>query len=504
MTPSITKGSDFSRIVRHGSVYFVASLLTKGLHAILLPVYTSWLSPSDYATFSNLLAIVGLIVVATSLYLDNAYARFYFDACDEPDKLRSLFSTLFVFITVWGALVAGALFFVLAPHLTRAYDIPALPYVAVVCLIPLFAQFNALARTHFRSQHRSGLVTSATYILAVVNAAVALTILLGINATPAALLWGVLAGEAASATFLLFRLLRDDLIGLGLDYHQLRSALTYSIGLIPLTAASWLSGYSDRLLISWLGDTSASGIYSVAFELGRVINIIVWAIFMVYGPMMFALLKENRPENEKRIERFQSVYIHLLIGSAFFLSLFTPEFYQLFINDSYNEGIQWVPIIAAAFVFGGLRKLYATPIYYHKLTIYISIGGIVQAGLNLGLNYFLIPSLGAAVAAWAKLASMSAIALYFYVLCRKYQPLKMNLRAGSSTASILIACTLAYMFVRYGLHLEGGWLFAAKLAILIGALVLTLKSPFGNSMKTLFTESKARKSKPAHNRTSET
>lgn len=492
MTSSITKGSDFSRIARHSAVYFMASLLTKGLHAILLPVYTTWLSPSDYATFSNLLAIAGLIVVGTSLYLDNAYARFYFDTCDEPDKLRLLFSTLFVFITVWGALAAGVFFFLLAPHLSRAYDIPALPYVAVICLIPLFAQFNALARTHFRSQHRSGLVTSATYILAIVNAAVALAILLGIEATPAALLWGVLAGEAASATFLIIRLFRDNVIGFAVDFRQLRSALTYSIGLIPLTAASWLSGYSDRLLISWLGNTTASGVYSVAFEIGRVINIIVLAIFMVYGPMMFALLKEAKAENITRIERFQSVYIHLLIGSAFFLSLFTPELYRLLINESYDEGIQWVPIIAAAFVFAGLRKLYVTPIYYHKLTILISIGGIVQAILNLGFNYFLIPRYGAVVAAWSKLLSMSVVALYFYALCRKYEPIKINRRAFKTTASTLIACTITYLFVRYGLRLDGSWLLAAKLMILIGALVLTLKSPFGESIRTLINESKIR------------
>ncbi len=492
MSQSITKGSDFSRIARHGAVYFVASLLTKGLHAILLPVYTTWLSPSDYATFSNLFAIAGLIVVATSLYLDNAYARFYFDECEEPTKLRALFSTLFIFTSVWGAIVASILFFLLAPYLTAAYSIPALPYVAVVCVIPLFAQFNALARTHFRSQHRSGLVTSATYILAIVNAAIALTILIGIKATPAALLWGVLAGEAASAAYLLYKLFQDGLIAFTIDRPQLRSALSYSIGLIPLTAASWLSGYSDRLLITWLGDANASGIYSVAFEIGRVINIFVLAIFMVYGPMMFALLKEDKPENILRIERFQSVFIHLLVGSAFFLSLFAPEFYRLFINASYNEGIPWVAILAASFVFAGLRKLYATPIYYQKLTIMISIGGIAQAALNFGINYALIPKYGAAVAAWSKLVSMAAVALFFYLLCRKYQPIRMNRRALGITFSTLTAGTIGYLLARYGLQLEGNGLLAAKLLILAGTLIATWASPFGGSLRSMIAESKKR------------
>ena len=91
MQRSITEGSDLKRIARHGTVYFVASVLTKGLHAILLPVYTHWLSPDAYAVFSNLHAISGLIVVGTSLYLDNAYARFYIDACDDTRRLRTLF-----------------------------------------------------------------------------------------------------------------------------------------------------------------------------------------------------------------------------------------------------------------------------------------------------------------------------------------------------------------------------------------------------------------------------
>ena len=479
---SIIQGSHFKKIVGHGSLYFIASVVTKGIYVILLPIYTHWLKPSEYAIFSNLFAVAALAGVFTSLYLDNAYARFYFDAENDAVKLRQIFSTIFLFMLGWGLVACVTIFFIIRAPIVRTYDVPVVPYVLLVCTIPLLKQFNILASVNYRVQHKSVYVTGASYLWCGASTTVSLVLLLVFGLKAQALLWGIVAGEVASLLFYYVRLVGDGLIGGVFSPRLLKEVLFYSLGLLPLTAASWLSGYSDRLLITWFGELADSGVYSVAFDVGRIINVMVLSIFMVYGPMIFAMLKEGREKNIWRIEVFQSFYFHLLLGCAFFLSLFTPELFGFLVDEKYHVGTSLVPIIAFAFVFAGVRKLYATPIYYHKLTLLISVGGIMQALVNFGINYMLIPFYGGKAAAWSKLVCMMMVALYFYALCRKYEPIRIDKSALGISVSILGGCLALFLLAAYVLCLSFWPLLAIKILILGFAIVCTWLSRFGKAM----------------------
>ena len=489
----IIKGSHFKKIVGHGSLYFIASIITKALHAVLLPIYTHWLEPTEYAVYSNLFAISALVVIFTSLYMDNAYGRFFFEAQNNTKVLRRMFSTIFLFMLGWSLVVITVIFFIIRNPIVQTFKVPVVPYVLLVCAIPVLWQFNILASAHYRAQHKSMYVTGAKYLWFVTCATVALVLLLGFRLKAQALLWGILAGEIASLVFYYTRLWNEELVGADFSPRFLKEALVYSLGLLPLTAASWLSTYSDRLLITWFGGMAASGIYSVAFQIGRLINMLVLSVFMVYGPMIFAMLKEDAKKNVPRIEQFQSFYFHAIIGMAFIISIFSPELFQLLVDEKYHSGISLVPVIAFAFALGGIRKLYATLIYYHKMTLLISLGGILQALLNFGLNILLIPHFAGKAAAWSKLFSMLFVAVYFWLLSRKYEPLRIDWRAMRATLFILLVCLGVLGLCVYVLSLGFWTLLAAKIGIILLAFGLTWKSRFGDELRRVLSKRKDQK-----------
>ncbi|MHC4639445.1 MAG: lipopolysaccharide biosynthesis protein, partial [Planctomycetota bacterium] len=369
----------------------------------------------------------------------------------------------------------------------------AMPYVFLVCAIAMLRQFNILASVNYRVEHKSLYVTGAGYLWCGMSTVVSLVLLLVFKLGPLALLCGVLAGEAVSLIYYYVRLFRDHVIGAMFSWRFLREAMVYSLCLLPLTAASWLAGQSDKLLVAWFGDLGGSGVYSVAFEVGRSINIVTLSIFMVYGPMMFAMLNERSEKNIRRIEVFQSFFFHLLLGLAFFVSLFTPELFKIFVGPKYHVGIPLVPVIAFGFVFAGVRKLYATVIYYHKLTLLISLGGVLQAMLNFGLNIALIPLYGGSAAAWARMASSILVAVYFYILCRKYEPLKIDRNSMLVSLSILGGGFAVFAVCAYVIKL-GVWpLFFVKVLIFVFAVVCTWYSRFGKAMRLLVEHVRDRK-----------
>ena len=480
---SIIKGSHLKKIAFHGTLYMVGSFLVKSGNVLLLPIYTRALAPAEYAVFSNLIALGAIAGIFISLYIDIAYARLFFDANHEPGQLRRLFSTLFFFFLAWGLAATVVAFFVVRSRTASLLNIPWYPHILLACVIPLITQMSSLAAAHFRSQHRSVIVTSAKFIGFLVGAAVSVILLLKMRLGAQSLLWGVLARSCVTWIWYYGCLIREGIICWQFSFKSLAEALRFSLGLLPMGALQWVAGSFDKLLITWFGTLSDSGIYSLAFEVGRVMNVFVLSLFMVYGPMIFAMLKENAQKNVARIEQFQSFYFHTLIGLAFFISIFSPELFGIFVDEKYHAGIGLVPVIAFAFVFGGIRKLYATLIYYHKMTLLISLGTILASLLRFGLNIILIPHFAGKAAAWTGLVAAVFLAGYFYLLSRKYEPLRLDRKATITTLSILAVCLMLVGFCTYVLDLTFWTLLFAKIVITILAVVLTWFSQFGDELR---------------------
>ncbi|MHC4643139.1 MAG: oligosaccharide flippase family protein, partial [Planctomycetota bacterium] len=393
----------------------------------------------------------------------------------------------------WGLLATAAAFLMLRNHTASLLDVPWYPHILLACMIPLVTQMSTLAAVHFRSQHRSGVITTGKLVGFIIGVAVSLVLLLYLRLGPQSLLWGVLARSGVMWVWYYGKLFREGFIGWEFSFKSLKEALTYSLALLPMGALGWLSGSFDKLLITWFGSMADSGIYSVAFEVGRVMSIFVLSLFMVYGPMIFAMLKEDAKKNIARIEQFQSFYFHALVGLGFFISIFSPELFRLFVDEKYHGGIGLVPVVAFGFVFGGIRKLYATLIYYHKMTLLISIGTIMASLLRFGLNIVLIPYFAGKAAAWTSLGAAIFLAGYFYLLSRKYEPLRLDRRATTATLSILAVCLMLVGLCTYVLHLSFWPLLSAKIAIAVLAIVLTWFSQFGRELRRVLSRYSDRK-----------
>jgi len=490
---NLIKGSHLKKITFHGSLYLISSFLVKGGNVILLPIYSRCLAPAEYAVFSNLIALGAVAGIFISLYIDIAYARLFFDADNEPHRLRQLFSTLFFFFLAWGLMATTVAFFIIRNRTSSLLNVPWYPHILLACVIPLVTQMGSLAAVHFRSQHKSVTITAAKLLGFIIGAAVSLVLLLKLRLGPQSLLWGVLARSSVMWAWYYGKLFREGLIGWEFSFKSLAEALRFSLALLPMGALGWLGSSFDKLLITWFGSMADSGVYSLAFEVGRVMNIFVLSLFMVYGPMIFAMLKEDAKKNIARIEQFQSFYFHALIGLAFFISIFSPELFQFFVDEKYHGGIVLVPVIAFSFVFGGIRKLYATLIYYHKMTLLISIGTIMASLLRFGLNILLIPYFAGKAAAWTSLGAAIFLAGYFYLLSRKYEPLRLDRRATTATLSILAVCLMLVGLCTYVLHLSFWPLLSAKIAIAVLAIVLTWFSQFGRELRRVLSRHPDRK-----------
>jgi O-antigen/teichoic acid export membrane protein len=458
---------------------------------LLLPIYTRELDPHQYGIFKSLISAGLIVSILVSFQLDFAYPRFFVDYDGDRNSLKTLFSSILWFGTFWGALACIASYFALRRWAVDSLGAKLWPHLAVACAIPYIAKLNLLAVAHFRSRHQSGIVTISSAAGFISGSVLSIVLLLKFDAGVSALLWGALVGPCVSAAWCYLILAREGLIGFVFSFKLLGETLRYSLGILPMAGAAWLAGQADAIFVAEWGTLTESGIYSVAFDIGRLINLIVMSIFMAYIPMIYKMLKEDPARNVARIEAFQAFLIHIMVGMALFLSLLAPEIFAFLVNkQEYHAGIALVPVIAFAFVIGGIRKLHATVMYYHKATLLISIGGILQAVIGVGLNYLLIPRYGPAAAAWAKLVGFAVAAVYVWCLTRKFQPLRFDLRALGITLATVAACLAVVGICQFVLRLSFWPLLAAKIIVMLLALWWTWRSRFGDRMRTVLVRRK--------------
>src|SRR4029078_6849648 len=96
------------RLGRHSAIYGIGGLVSRVIAVILLPLYTRYLTPSDYGKRERVLALTTVMGLVLRAGITSAFCRFYFDVDDDAGRLRVL-RTSFWFTMGGGTLRLGLL-----------------------------------------------------------------------------------------------------------------------------------------------------------------------------------------------------------------------------------------------------------------------------------------------------------------------------------------------------------------------------------------------------------
>ena len=76
------------RLAKHSAIYGFGGLVQRLLAVLLLPLYTSYLVPSDYGQIETVVAASAVVVIVLRGGISSAFFRFYFDSEQPEEKLR--------------------------------------------------------------------------------------------------------------------------------------------------------------------------------------------------------------------------------------------------------------------------------------------------------------------------------------------------------------------------------------------------------------------------------
>ncbi|MFL5945905.1 MAG: lipopolysaccharide biosynthesis protein, partial [Gaiellaceae bacterium] len=239
-------------LVRHSAVYGLGSIVARVLAVLLLPLYTRYLSPSDYGLIETLVALSAVLTALVAQAMKSAFFRFYFDSVDVERRLLVVRTAFwYVMAASTAVLIAGV---ALAQPIswllfhTRSHD-----GLVIAAFVGLWAAMNYEQMTSlFRVEQRSGAYVVAT--LANVSITIGATVLLVVafDQGPIGVLVGNFTGTLAVYAALL--LYSGRALGLQFDRKLYRAMNRFGLPLVPSALALWLTNFSDRFFLIKLAD----------------------------------------------------------------------------------------------------------------------------------------------------------------------------------------------------------------------------------------------------------
>ncbi len=199
--------------------------------------------------------------------------------------------------------------------------------------------------------------------------------------------------------------------------------LHYGLPLTAVFALTFVISGSDRILIAWLMDTQAAGLYSAGYDItSQSLGLLMVILNLAAYPLVVRTLEKQGEEQAKKV--MASVFTLLwsvALPSSVGIALLAEPLAAIFLGEQFRTtAVQLIPVIAAATLLSGMKS------YYFDLSFQLGkktskqIWSVFFAAMfNIVLNIVLIPHYGVMGAAYATLAAYTLALYVSYLLGKK-------------------------------------------------------------------------------------
>lgn len=393
--------------IKAGMGYMIGNILVNGIAFLTMPIFTRMLSTEDFGAFSLYSTFVNIFLVIIGLNLNTAIVRAYIDFKEDFNQFLSsnLFLSLISFCVIS---VVIFLFRDLAVQLLgMSYILWAM--VLLQSFATFVINFNS-SRCIVLYKYKQQIIISLIYT--VVGTALGIVFIYFRESDK---YLGRIFGNVIPMVMIGVSLITAMIVkGKKLvNIKYWKYALALSVPIMPHLLAHLILGQSDRKVIDYFFGKAPIGVYSFAYNIGLIVQIILLSINNAWVPWFFKKMKSESYEEIKNSSKTLSVIIIFL---SVCLMLISPELVRLLGPPEYHEGITLIPMIIVSYIFQYMYTLLVNVQFYEKKNYYVPIGTTIAAALNIILNIIYIPVYGYQVAALTTLVSYIVLFIVHYIV----------------------------------------------------------------------------------------
>jgi O-antigen/teichoic acid export membrane protein len=392
-------------LFRRDSLYLVVWAVQIVTAAALTPVITRVMGPTEFGGVAAAIAVMQVLFVLAGMGLQTAIQRHYAGQDGMLAARRLLMLSLML------ATVVTVAIDMTGPVWSRYLGFDH--YGGAVRLAVFWAGASAVTYSALgllRCHDRLAAFSFVSLLQSVVAEAMSLLMVVAVSPTATNFILGRLLAQIMAAGLALSlappKALRPR------DTALVRAALLYALPLVPALLSSFVLDSADRLVIQHeLGPTAVAR-YQIAYNIGDLPMILMTFLNMVWLPRIFAL--EDNTERAAVLAASRDALYRLLMPVVIGLSVGAPLVLRVWAPPAYRLDelllVTSVVIVTVVPYAGGLAASRALLAQGH--TIMVAGATIAAAGVNLGLNFVLVPRwelIGSAVSTFVAFSALHGL-----------------------------------------------------------------------------------------------
>lgn len=359
---------------------------------LIIPILTKNLTIEEFGAFSMLTLCGSLAGSVFYLGISSALPRFYFDTDSNVSRYHVL-STATILVTLGAVfqIVFGVLFSSKLSILLFHSDHYA------VALIFVFAGYALLFLNQFIIVYWR-LIGAAHRVLswALINIALNFAgIIIGLKYVEKSILVPVLVFLISQLIQLAISLIQSrEILGKNLNTLTAKAMIRFGVAAVVIAMGTLAIDWFDRFVVNNQLTLKDVAIYSFAYKLGTLINIVFVVPFIsVWNPLM--LERQSSPDVKKIFSLAVDIYLSIGVCCTVFATLFFKDIVFLFVpKKDYSDIVLYFPFLMLGTLIYGLSNIFSAGFIYSKKLKGLTLIYLFFAIINMGITLIFVKKWG--------------------------------------------------------------------------------------------------------------
>ncbi len=442
------------RLIRGSGIYAFGKILPKAIRFLLIPLYTRFLTTSDYGIVAVVSIITNMMIIILPMGLPAAVTRHYFDYTKDSKEFRDYLGSVLIFFLLVGFSVVLGLTFFGKPIFENLFSkVPFSPYIKLALWTSLFISIGTIPLNLYWVKEQAVKYISFRLVSFLLTTGLIIYFVVVLREGALGKIKGAFYASLIFSVIYLILTIRKS--NITISKAKLLSALTFGLPLVPNALSTLILSSADRILLERISTLSEVGLYNIGYQIGGVFNLIMISIIYAWEPIYYTIAKNEAVHEAKRIfSRIATLYIAFGSILAAGVILFSREIVCLITTEPFYASYRVVPVIAAGYLIHVIYFMSIRALYLKKKTYIIAPLTGLAAIINIGLNILWIPEYGMMGAAYATLISFLVQTIITHISAQRIYRIPYDHR----NLLRIIALSGGVFFMNHFLNFDSIWI----------------------------------------------
>lgn len=402
------------KLLSNTAIFTAGKFISKIIVFVMLPFYTSCLTNAEYSTADLIANLCNLIIPMAALGVSEGIFR---AAADKNDDKEAFLTNGILLM-----LIGCSAFLTLSPLLLlwRAFT----PYVWLIILYVIASNIHSVCSQYVCAIGKSNLFAVQGILNTCITVVLNIVFLAGIGLGVEGYILSIILADFLSAVFVffvarLYRAIKPRKISIDI----IKQLLKFCLPLVPSTVFWWITGVSDRYMVSEICSPDENGLYAVAYKIPTLLTYVV-IIFNDAWKISAVSDADDMQKNADFYSKTYKLYQAIMFIGGGFICIFSWVFSRILFAEAFHDAWIYVPVLTVATVFSSLDTFLGSAYFTVKKTGMSLLTSFIGAAVNIALNLALIKPYGAMGASVATLASYLIVYIIRAATMKSFIPFK--------------------------------------------------------------------------------